>query len=164
MHYISPVRLNWYTPCSFQTDVVQQRGKSENLFKLVQVLSAIVSQCSPYQLWSQAKCMRLWQYESLSSWYSEHFITFLIRIHCIVASSQLSGNPKAICCEGRKKTKPKRKKQKKQKQSNLDCQTLECCASLMNFYEAKQQHNLPTHNTCEDLWSNKLILRALINL
>lgn len=58
----------------------------------------------------------------------------------------------------------KKRKREGEKQSNLDCQTLLCCASLMNFYEAKQQHNLPTHNTSEDLWSNKLILRALINL
>lgn len=49
MHYISPVRLNWYASCSPQTDVVQHRGKSENLFKMVQVLSAIVSECSSYQ-------------------------------------------------------------------------------------------------------------------
>lgn len=50
------------------------------------------------------------------------------------------------------------------KEPNLDCQTLQCCTSLVNFDEAKLQHNLPTHNTCKDLWSNKLILRALINL
>lgn len=56
------------------------------------------------------------------------------------------------------------KRVREKKQSNLDCQTLQCCASLMNFYEAKHQHNLSTHNTSEDLWSNKLILRALINL
>lgn len=50
MHYISPLGLNWYASCSLQTDVVQQRGKSENLFKIIQVLSAIARRAGPLSI------------------------------------------------------------------------------------------------------------------
>lgn len=144
------LRLNWSSSNSLLTDIMQKRSKIENLFKVAKVLSAAATECISYQLWSQENMKALLpvelafypiSHQNLLFWWLPTFF----------------GNPEAIHWA-------QKGKKERGRGSNLDCQTLQFQSSLMKFHEAKQQNNLFTHNTSEDLWSNKLILRAVINL
>lgn len=157
MHYISPLGLNWYASCSPQTDVVQQRGKSENLFKIIQVLSAMASRAGPLSILKSGKmCKSVEIRERLIQQAFHHISHQNIRL------------PAGSAAPNRRLFVPEwgRGKNKKWRINNttLIVKHLSAVPASWTSMRRSSKHNLPTHNTCKELWSNKLILRALINL
>lgn len=156
MHYISPLGLNWYASCSLQTDVVQQRGKSENLFKIIQVLSAMARRAGPLSILKSGKmCKSVEIRECLIQQAFHHISHQNIRLP--------TGSPAPIQRLFVREW-GRGKKKKRINNPTLIVKHLSAVPASWTSMKRSSKHNLPTHNTCKELWSNKLILRALINL
>lgn len=154
MHYISPLGLNWYASCSLQTDVVQQRLKWE----FIQDHPGIICNGGVSGALINFKVRQNVQVcgntgasdsTSISSYFTSEYQA---------AYWQLCSNPKAICARVRER------KKKKRSNPTLIVKHLSAVPASWTSMRRSSKHNLPTHNTCKELWSNKLILRALINL